>query len=276
MPTNSTGTVTLRGAFGQTESSQRIQFALSRENEYRLLVQALETFGLSLLDVIVQEEGNHIVGIALRPGRMLHTSLSLFAEKIAGLRALRYLDLSFAGLVGRIPPTLGQFTQLEYLNLSNNALSGEIAEDVLCTYPNIRVLNLAHNCLEGEIPRCITLLHNARIINLSHNRFHGGLHKEFGIMPHLEELYVQHNQLSGTLSPEFGTEEGAHVQIGQKAAQEQQEHRAPLRILDASNNQFTGSIPVEWGSMTKLQFLNLSHNRLGGELPASIGKLAKS
>ena len=44
--------------------------------------------------------------------------------------------------------------------------------------------------------------------------------------------------------------------------------------LDLSDNQLTGEIPPELGTLANLESLNLRGNELGGEIPAELGTLA--
>jgi len=47
--------------------------------------------------------------------------------------------------------------------------------------------------------------------------------------------------------------------------------QSTLRILDLSNNSFTGEIPKEIGKLKAVRQLNLSHNSLTGHIQSSLG-----
>jgi Leucine-rich repeat (LRR) protein len=68
----------------------------------------------------------------------------------------------------------------------------------------------------------------------------------------VEVLDVSNNQLDGALQAEV-------------------RHLRNLRVLDLSNNNFTG-VPAEVGQLTKLEVLDLSNNPIAG-LPHEIGNL---
>ena len=54
-------------------------------------------------------------------------------------------------LTGKIPPELGQLTELETLHLARNRLTGEIPEE-LAELPKLRRVDLDGNQLEGCLP----------------------------------------------------------------------------------------------------------------------------
>ncbi|MBU0646651.1 leucine-rich repeat domain-containing protein [Patescibacteria group bacterium] len=69
----------------------------------------------------------------------------------------------------------------------------------------------------------------------------------------IEELDISGNKMTGALPAEI-------------------RHLSRLRVLNASNNQFTG-VPAEIGQLTNLQVLDYSHNQLTG-LPNELGNLS--
>ena len=75
-------------------------------------------------------------------------------------------------LYGRIPPELGNLTELRMLNLSLNELSGHIPPE-LGNLANLEVLDLRSNLLTGRIPLELGSLENLRKLYLSGNRLTG-------------------------------------------------------------------------------------------------------
>ncbi len=70
----------------------------------------------------------------------------------------------------------------------------------------------------------------------------------------IQELDLSNNELDGSLQAEV-------------------RHLQNLKVLDVSNNQFTG-VPAEVGQLKNLEILDLSNNKLTG-LPYELGNLTK-
>ena len=90
---------------------------------------------------------------------------------LALIPTLEHLNLSRNSLSGNVPPSLAA---VQFLDLSHNALSGPLADNMFDNSLSLRFLSLAGNRLEGPLPaslsKCVTLNH----LNLSTNRFSGG------------------------------------------------------------------------------------------------------
>ena len=97
----------------------------------------------------VTAEANGVVTGLDLSGNSLGVEI-LIAE-LGRLSSLEWLDLSNNRLSGEIPPELGNLANLEWLDLSDNRLSGEIPAE-LGRLSNLRWLDLSDNRLSGEIP----------------------------------------------------------------------------------------------------------------------------
>jgi Leucine-rich repeat (LRR) protein len=83
-----------------------------------------------------------------------------------------FLDLSYNGLTGAIPASLGSMMYLE-------------------------ALNLGHNDLTGVIPYEFTKLKSIGTIDLSHNHLTGGIPQGLGGLSFLADFDVSNNNLTG-------------------------------------------------------------------------------
>ena len=110
------------------------------------------------------------------------------------------LALSRNGLKGRIPPELGQLSQLQGLYLGENELSGPIPPE-LGHLTNLLELLLERNELIGTIPLELGGLTRLQGLYLGRNHLSGRVPLELGGLTSLKWLSLRGNRLSGTIPP---------------------------------------------------------------------------
>ncbi|XP_045811473.1 receptor-like protein EIX2 isoform X1 [Trifolium pratense] len=76
---------------------------------------------------------------------------SQISEHIGSLTKLRYLNLSYRVVSGRIPYQIGNLLELEYLDLSENNIDGNIPCE-LRNLSRLQYLNLDGTSLDGKLP----------------------------------------------------------------------------------------------------------------------------
>ena len=76
-----------------------------------------------------------------------------------------HLELAENRLSGARPSSLGNLTNLQWLNLSANALSGALPSE-LGNLTNLRLLNLSANDLSGSLPSSLGSLTNLQTLDL--------------------------------------------------------------------------------------------------------------
>jgi Leucine-rich repeat (LRR) protein len=100
--------------------------------------------------------------------------------EIGLVTALQYLDLSVsssfsrAGLVGSIPSTISNLTQLAYLSLQYNELSGSIPS-TWTALSLLTTLSFADNQLTGSIPSSLSSLTALTYLSFSDNQLTGSI-----------------------------------------------------------------------------------------------------
>ena len=159
------------------------------------------------------------------------------------------------GLVGSIPPQLGNLAKLVVLNLQRNSLPGVIPPE-LGKLAKLEVLLLDGNRLQGSIP------------------------PELGNLVHLEDLRLDSNLLGGTIPPELGNlTELSRLRLDANALEGAIPARlgslTNLRRLLLSGNSLAGPIPPELGNLVALQLLSLHDNQLTGAIPSELGNLVE-
>jgi hypothetical protein len=141
-------------------------------------------------------------------------------------------------LFGTVPHWISRLEKLEVLDLSNNQLNGSIPAWI-GTLSKLFYLDLSSNNLTGEIP---TTLMDMPMLKSEKTEAH--------LDPRVFELPVY-------IGPSL-------------------QYRIPIalpKVLDLSNNKFTGEIPMEIGQLKALFSLNFSLNILTGQIPQSMCNL---
>ncbi|KAG6605082.1 putative LRR receptor-like serine/threonine-protein kinase, partial [Cucurbita argyrosperma subsp. sororia] len=168
----------------------------------------------------------------------------------SSLKSLQVLDLRSCSILGPIPLSFGNLTNLTTLYLSNNKLNGSIPAS-FGQLIRLSVLDLARNELTGSIPLSVSSLGNLSFLDLSSNRLDGSVPPLFGSLRQLQQLNLSSNNLSSSLPASLGD-------LG------------VLVDLDISFNKFSGPLPPDLKGMSRLQRMVLRNNLLGGSLPDAL------
>ncbi|XP_059071174.1 receptor-like protein 45 [Cryptomeria japonica] len=204
--------------------------------------------------------------------------LDLHNNSLKGARPLPLagaylLDLSMNQFNGSIPSRIGAYLEnARFLSLSRNNLSGAIP-DSICT-PYLQVLDLSKNTLSSVIPPHLTRnCSSLSVLDLAEN------HLEGPIPRNLTNLLAMVN--ASQSNPDYleeYTSIGATYTNQIKISWEGWDVEFVkvlfiLKCIDLSNNNLSGSIPPEMGSLQGLIALNLSRNDLSGRIPKTLGRM---
>ncbi|XP_048131035.1 receptor like protein 22-like [Rhodamnia argentea] len=157
-------------------------------------------------------------------------------------------DASDNGFTGEIPPSICQLSSLWSLYLSNNNLSGYMPQ-CLGNITDLVKIDLSSNKLQGPLPRSLIRCVKLYSLILSHNEFSD-------IFPHWLEarqlvfLDLQSNKFQGRINL---TVFGLSFPV--------------LRSFSVSNNNLTGQWPTNVFSNSSLDLIDLSNNQFGGPIP---------
>lgn len=164
------------------------------------------------------------------------------------LASLQRLELQNNKLNGQIP-NLSSLRSLYYLDLSFNAVSGELPASLPVSLVQISIRN---NNLTGALtPESFKDLMFLQVLDLSSNELTGSVPSVLFELPSLQQLTLSSNELSSIQVPSYGFES-----------------RSGLIAVDLSNNQIEGVLPSFMAVMRKLSSLSLENNRLTGLIPA--------
>jgi Leucine rich repeat/Leucine Rich Repeat len=107
------------------------------------------------------------------------------------------LYLSHNGLVGPLPPEIGNLENLAHLQLSHNQLSGSIPAKIGDLH-NLNWLDLSHNRLSGSIPAELENMPLLYWLDLSYNQLKGAVPAGLAKAPR-DEFWLWGNLLDGTV-----------------------------------------------------------------------------
>ncbi|AQK60294.1 Putative STRUBBELIG family receptor protein kinase [Zea mays] len=144
--------------------------------------------------------------------------------------------------------SLGNFTSITEINLSNNNIGGSIPEDLPVTLQNIF---LSDNQLTGSIPVSLSKLHSLTAIfsftrSLNDNHLDGKLPDTFDSLTELVNLDISSNNFSGPLPPSLGSLTSLttlHMQDNQLSGTLDVLQDLSLKDLNVENNMFSGPVP---------------------------------
>ncbi|PRP79419.1 putative leucine-rich repeat receptor-like protein kinase [Planoprotostelium fungivorum] len=186
---------------------------------------------------------------------------------------LNQLDLSGNKLIGPIPPSLGQLTQLNSLFLQDNQLTSDIPH-FLGNLVQLTKINLGSNQLYSRDLSFLFKLNQLQMLNLSNNQIHASILDGIDGLIKLESFDVSHNRMYGQIPVSMYTMRvltklyvNDNNMTGNVSA-----FSADLREVDLSSNRFSGEAAVIDG-LVSVTYLNLSHNSFSGVLPDISQKL---
>jgi len=223
-------------------------------------------------------DAGHVTVLALGGRPSGNGLIGTVPPELGNLINLTELNLNDNQLTGSIPPELGNLKNLTLLNLHENQLSGSIPPE-LSNLTNLTQLNLYSNLLSGNIPPELSNLTSLQSLNLKGNQLTGSIPPEIGNLKNLTGLSLFNNQLTGSIPPEIGnlknlTDLSLFANQLTGSIPSEIWHLVSLGGLYLDDNQLTGSIPAEIENLISLNGLGLSKNKLTGNIPSEIGNLA--
>ncbi|KNC55201.1 Hcr2-0B [Thecamonas trahens ATCC 50062] len=169
------------------------------------------------------------------------------AHTLAAMSSLEYFGCSYCDY-SSIPEAITSAPKLHSLYLNYMPINGPLPA-FIPRWSALRALIVGAVGLTGPLPTDWSALTNVRIIVLAENANLVGTLAPFAPLPALEVLMTYKSGITGTL-PIFTSPD--------------------VYFLVISGQSLSGSIPPQWGEMTKMQQLWMGENAIEGTLPASL------
>ncbi|KAH7669447.1 Leucine-rich repeat protein [Dioscorea alata] len=175
---------------------------------------------------------------------------------------LSNINLAYNDISGAIPSSISHLSKLKILLLNHNKMSGELPD-------SLKNCSQLWNAFVNHIPQEISQLKDLQILDLSNNNLSGPIPKSLSNLTAMQMLpenacwrphVIQYKE---TLSLSFRGRDDEY----------NEDRIGYINYIDFSNNELSGNIPEEFGSLYGLQTLNLSGNFLEGEIPDKLGRM---
>ncbi|KAM4080575.1 hypothetical protein ACJW30_11G027800 [Castanea mollissima] len=178
-----------------------------------------------------------------------HLSLHSFTSTTNILSKIHSLQLSSSNIT-EIPQFLRTAEYIEYLDLSNNHIKGNIPSWVMeVGKDSLYYFSVSRNNLTGHIPSLICNLSSLIFLDFSYNHLNNMIPPCLGkLSDNLKDLNLQSNNLNGTVPTTFA-----------KGCQ--------LRSLKLNGNQLEGALPQSLVHCRNLEALDFGNNKMNGTFP---------
>ncbi|CAH9080165.1 unnamed protein product [Cuscuta epithymum] len=197
---------------------------------------------------------------------------------IWSLSSLKTLNLSSNRISGLLSNNIGNFANLERLDLSGNNFSGGLPEAMI-SLTSLKFINLSRNGFDSKIPSGIRNFHSLVSLDLSGNKLTDSLWDGFGSsFPDLRFLNLAGNRIMGKCSDMSGMKSLVYLNVSGNLFKGSVVgiFGGPLEVIDLSRNQFQGHISQVNISWSNLVYLDLSENQLSGEIFSELKDNAKN
>ncbi|KAJ0024875.1 hypothetical protein Pint_07745 [Pistacia integerrima] len=209
--------------------------------------------------------------------KLLNFSKNLLHDSFVGFDGfvgLEFLDLSDNRLSGNISLLLDKLVNLKSLNVSRNNFEGHIPSN-LGKSKALEQLVLSVNHFSGEIPEQIADYGNLTLIDFSVNELSGSVPHRIVELAKLEVLILSANMLHGGIPANLSS-----ISTLSRFAANQNNFTGSIpsgltryvKNLDLSYNELTGFIPEDLFSYANLKTVDLSYNSLQGKIPKKISR----
>ncbi|GKV44618.1 hypothetical protein SLEP1_g51781, partial [Rubroshorea leprosula] len=278
-----------QGQISQFQQKSLINLDLSNNKLQGPIPSSIANFvNLSYLDL----SSNHLSDLVVVSDMFLglqnletiilsYNNLSLRMSVDANFTLPKLTDVFLSSCnLSEFPNFLRHSDGLQSLVLSKNSINGNIPKWI-CEKDDLRILDLSHNNLIGKIPNCLPKF--LSVLDLQANHFDGNIPFGFPEGCGLRNLNLYGNQMDGLLPRSLVNCSKLEVlDVGNNNIEDTFPHwmesLPDLQVLVLRSNKFHGSVQntKESPSFLKLRVLDLSNNDFVGPLPVRYFKNFKA
>ncbi|KAK1435256.1 hypothetical protein QVD17_01017 [Tagetes erecta] len=238
-----------------------LQYLLLSNNKLNgIISEYIETAQIKVVDL----SNNPLEGVSLEAHMSNLSSIEYidlssckqgphFPKWIQTLIFLTSIDISNNGILDTIPEEFWSMwpSQLRYLNLSSNKISGTITDLQSNFSPNSPIIDLSVNNLSGPIMNVPSSL---ATLDLSRNKFCGEISFLCQVDESFSFLDLSHKLFTGKIPDCLW-------------------HFKKLKVLSLGNNNLSGRLPASIEYLISLEVLYLYNNNFTEEFPSSLKKM---
>ncbi|XP_042386765.1 receptor-like protein EIX2 [Zingiber officinale] len=189
---------------------------------------------------------------------------------------LQYFVMSDNMFTRSISSSLGQLTQLEFLNISFNSLQGNMTDAHFSQLANLTSLDISYNSLNLILSDDWLPPFHANLIDMSYCHLGTRFPSWIQTQTTLRHLSLSRVELYGNIPSWFSDFIFNNSVIYLDLSSNNLNGQIPSSLsvfMDLSNNFFEGTIPLNYRYSGEVHILLLSNNHINGCLPAFFCKL---
>ncbi|KAF8020539.1 hypothetical protein BT93_G1077 [Corymbia citriodora subsp. variegata] len=178
----------------------------------------------------------------------------------ANFTSLKFLNVGSNFINSSIPQWIYNLSKLEHIDLSNNFdIKGPFPTAIIENNQRLAFFDVSENSLQGDFPKNLSSLCKLQVVRLGKNHFKGNISViSYGPLGCIQSKWKIFDASNNDFSGDLPNQFGDFKE---------------LEYFDLSSNSISGSIPPNLGELSSLKVLHLSHNKVSGTIPESIGQL---